>query len=407
MEFENLINPFTTMPVEPKFFAGRKAEMARIERQFGILTTGNTAHIFIEGERAIGKSSILKYIQYKISSDSKYENNNILFLYVKLGDCKSTINACGKIVDAFNEKIDWTTRLRDKIKGIRGLEVKVFGTGGRIDIDKTAELDIQTSFSKALYVIVDSLNEKYKFIVLMLDETDAVVENEDFGRLIKNTIEELDINKKKNVMVIMTATPQGRKNCEESHSGFIRSFILIKLKKFKDEEGLELINRALSKGRPKTEFTPEAKEFLIKLSQGTPGMLQELCQVVFERFRGQTVGKKEVLESMVDSEEHVGSLTIIGQKYFSRLEELEKQHSLYKKITQIYSEKPNDSISIKELVEKTGVEEKIIRRIVKHLLKVGVLEKEGITTKYRLSSTLLGAYLYARNQSLIAKGKKY
>ena len=65
--------------VEPRYFVGRRRELAQVFAALGQLPFGQPQHLNIYGEKRIGKSSLLKRIQQEGRSHPDLQNH--LFLY--------------------------------------------------------------------------------------------------------------------------------------------------------------------------------------------------------------------------------------------------------------------------------------------------------------------------------------
>src|ERR1700743_2715906 len=96
-------NPFKPNNiVHPAMFVGREDELKIIERCLFQSKNGNPQHFLVEGERGIGKSSLLKYVE--AVADGKIpglligeERFNFLTVSIDLGGCETQVDIIGKL----------------------------------------------------------------------------------------------------------------------------------------------------------------------------------------------------------------------------------------------------------------------------------------------------------------------
>lgn len=77
------INPFQpNSPVFPSMFVGRLRELERLEYHLLQTRAGNPAGFMILGERGIGKSSLLQYLQYVAQGSIPIQGQSLRFLVI-------------------------------------------------------------------------------------------------------------------------------------------------------------------------------------------------------------------------------------------------------------------------------------------------------------------------------------
>lgn len=78
-------NPFKPSAiVHPGMFSGRTEEIDSIKKSLLQARYGNPSHFLIEGERGIGKSSLLLFMNYLAKGDLSGENFNFLTIPIEL-----------------------------------------------------------------------------------------------------------------------------------------------------------------------------------------------------------------------------------------------------------------------------------------------------------------------------------
>ena len=104
-------------PVEPKYFVGREEQIEKIMQRAHSSSVGKQKHIFVTGQRALGKSSLCKYVQ--ALSQKEFD---LLGVYANLADAKNleemTETVFQAIVNELNKQKNqnWMTSFVEKTR---------------------------------------------------------------------------------------------------------------------------------------------------------------------------------------------------------------------------------------------------------------------------------------------------
>lgn len=277
-----LANPFIyNSPVRGADFYNREAIINKLWKE---TVTGKTlGNVWITGERQVGKTSLLRYIQ------STYEDNNekvrlyggnddyfsVAFVYLNVQDNKS--------------RDDFFNNLQQSLKSFFDFKLE------------SREEDAKKNFLNSLDYL--HFNRKY-YIVFLLDEFDALIETlavgdrESASSLLAelNTLSEGSASASKNGVkrfsCIFAANHTPHDLLKEAIVRRIGSGLItqsLKLDWFSHSQVGELAQHYL-KENP-VQLTDEEIEFCFKMTQGYPYFVQVLFSIIYEHKAGGAVSK--------------------------------------------------------------------------------------------------------------------
>ena len=258
-------NPFTYgNPIsDPRRFFGRGHE---IELIFSRLRNAEFESSSLVGERRIGKTSLLNYLADR-DVRRRYDllPGSHMFVYVDL--------------QIMNQEVTpvrlWQRLLRQM---------------GRVCQDSTVHQAIdeirqqETIDNFALADLFDIVDEKYQFVVFLLDEFEKVTENSNFGTDFFYGLRSLAIQHH-----LALVTSSRRELIELCHSEAIRSspffniFANINVGLLTEDEARELIDTSLAGTGVK--FTEDIVQMIFRVAGFHPYFLQVACYHAFETYR--------------------------------------------------------------------------------------------------------------------------
>lgn len=282
-------------PVEPQDFAGRKDIISEVRRLIEVSKGGKTWNISIEGDRRMGKTSLLKYLECDLSKEKNY-----LPIYINTERCSSPLEFLQRIIEEI------TIKVSEKLNGVGfGAQIKeFFGRKSFGDIFKNLSLELELcgvkvtkefsgvkvgdSFKKDLIGLYNRLEgEGYK-IILLIDEIDVFGEEQEGNGItnkvmlgiLRDVIQHLKVSEEKKgyIFIIGSALPL-YKATVMIYSPFANIFRAIDLAGFTDAEAEEFIRRPMRYG---ISIKDEVIDKLKRLSGNKPFYLQILCSKIME-----------------------------------------------------------------------------------------------------------------------------
>jgi hypothetical protein len=316
-----LDNPFTPNdPATPDVFGGRVDELHELCEQLVQAASGKTCKRRILGERGIGKTSVLNYLDSFARGYSKYGNREFNFLVVRVS-IASTTTAMDLLVTIDNElrsEIGRIQRVRRYAKivwdfvskwSVLGVEYKGTQEKKAVLIQARKQL---AGLVKDLAKNLVSDDEAPDGLVLILDECDLASPELGFGELMKSLTE--DVGSKASTFFVISGLHALDDVMRESHPSSFRAFRKIDLGRVQREDVANLIDRCMSvqKNILPITMSVRAKELLIALSEGFPHFAQEFGFCAFD----------EVSDGQIDSDDVTtgaskpgGAIDRIGEAY--------------------------------------------------------------------------------------------
>lgn len=331
------MNPYTNrvMIKTPENFYNRKAEIKRIFSRIG---SSRPQSISIVGDRRIGKSSLLYYICNK-NIRKKYLENPEKYIFAFFD---------------FQEK--------------KGMSVEQFF---RIVTEKIAEQlpeeseDLLQDFSYDSFLKLIKTIVKYRNVILVFDEFDAITNNENFSSEFFSFLR--SIANSCNIAYITSSKRDLQELChanEIKDSPFFNIFTRIPLGSFDIESALELIRIPSQKqGFPLEEYA----DFILGLAGYYPLFIQIACSTFFET----ALGTRKIVD-----------LNKIKERY------CEEAESHFKYIW--YHLHEDEKACLQAIVESKKLDQKL-SYIARKLEKRGFLI--GVEGHYRVFSLCFGEFM--------------
>jgi hypothetical protein len=171
-------NPFKPNDIiHAGMFAGRLDELRIIERCLYQAKMGSQQHFMIQGERGIGKSSLLLYVNHVAEgriSPLKGGDLRFVSIPVDLGGCQSQSDIVRKVGRGLRQAISQRNALKESAKGVwdwitnwEVLGVKYNKTDNEIDLEEIAE-----QFVTNLATFCETTAHEIDGLLFLMDEAD-------------------------------------------------------------------------------------------------------------------------------------------------------------------------------------------------------------------------------------------
>jgi hypothetical protein len=314
-------NPFTPNdPATPDVFGGRINELHELCEQLVQAATGKTVKRRILGERGIGKTSVLNYLESYARGHSKYGQRVFTFLVVRQSIASTTT--------AMDLLVTLDTEIRSEIGRIQS--VRRYAKAAWDFVSKWSVLGVEykgVSEKKAVLIqarkqlagLIKDLaktlranDESPHGLVLILDECDLASPDLRFGELMKSLAE--DIGSESSTLVVICGLPALDDVMRESHPSSFRAFRKIDLGRIGRDDVADLIDRCMTTQRtiPRVTTSTRARELLIALSEGFPHFAQEFG---FCAFAEVSDGKIDADDVATGASKPGGAIDRIGEAY--------------------------------------------------------------------------------------------
>ncbi|MEW5996990.1 MAG: ATP-binding protein [Candidatus Micrarchaeota archaeon] len=273
-----MANPFRPGGiVEPEYFVGRSEEIARFGRYFRNTTEGNPHHLAVLGERGIGKTSLLRYLEWQI------RKQKALVVRVELDPATDSVDyLVSQILEEF-KRSGTAYSLADK--GARGLrdffqKYKVSVSFGVARVEpKEREVETKIEFRYRLEDIWKNVKGKIPAIVIMIDEAEQLENIRGSLQYLRNVFLRLS-ESHCGYMLVLSGKTGLFKQIKELHSPLARFFTPITLEPLTAEEVRDAVQKPFLAA--KRDLDGRLIEKIIGDSEGHPYVVQTIGYVLFD-----------------------------------------------------------------------------------------------------------------------------
>jgi hypothetical protein len=403
----NKFNPFRPdkmMP--PGMFCGRMDELKFIDHCLLQTKAGNPQHFLIEGERGIGKSSLLLVEQYvaegTLLTYTTKEKLDFIVVNVSLIETDTYYSIIRKLMACFRQELmkrhafqAFASAAWDFISRFEAV-----GVSYNRDASKAEESELLGHLLNDFVSAASKLEGVADGILLLIDEADKPPAGGNLGLICKILTEELSRRQCEKVCIGLAGLPYVLTVLKESHESSLRVFKTMELAPLEDDECAQVLDIGLRQASEKNNFAIEitkgAKDLLADLSEGYPHFLQEFAYCAFEEDDDNKIDEMDVIESLF--KEH-GAFDQLGRKYFAQYYAAPSSDD-YRRVLDAMSNHGNDWIGrtdlIKEAKLKAGTVDNALRALKSRDIIVQHESKQG---QYRLPTKSFAVWITAKKRA--------
>lgn len=395
-------NPFqpNTM-VAPGMFVGRLEEIDTIEQSLFQAKNGNPQHFLIEGERGIGKSSLLLlisgYAGGLVASHSSGEFR-FLTLSVDMGGVDTQLDIVRCIARALKQAIADRDALKEKASQVwdflskwEVLGVRYHGSDAPDPDD--ARDDLVASIAK----VMETAASEVDGIFIMIDEADAPPETADLGEFVKLLTERLTRRGCTNVLLGLAGLPSTIGKLRASHESSPRIFEVLHLAPLEPDERKRVVERGLATAKEKngseTAITDEAMTLLCELSEGYPHFIQQFAYAAFATDADNHIDVNDVVDGAFKEN---GAIAQLGQKYFNEMYFGRINSGEYRKVLDAMAKYSDNWVWRQTLADEAGVKVSTLNNALNTLkTKKIIVADETRQGYYKLPTKSFAAWINA------------
>ena len=320
-------NPFRPNGiVAPGMFVGRIDELLTIEQCLHQARHGNPQHFLIEGERGIGKSSLLflgEHIAKGTVNPITAGASTMKFLTVSvdMGGVETQLD----IVRAIARQLKQSLALRDALKE-KALKVwefiskwEVAGVRYHAENEGDSEDARDELVNRLAELLADSQGE-IEGVFIIIDEADAPPEGARLGEFLKLFTERLSRRGCNLVLLGLAGLPSTIPKLRASHESAPRLLEVMPLDPLTGDERKQVVRRGLEEAEKinnfKTEIDDDAISLIADLSEGYPHFIQQFSYCAFSEDNDNKINATDVTRGAYKDN---GALMQLGHKYFTEL----------------------------------------------------------------------------------------
>jgi len=371
-------NPFRPGHViAPGMFCGRINEIQNIERGLFQTKNSNPFHFLIEGERGIGKTSLMLYFDWV--ARGKIPVNEIHFNFIvvniELRSGMSQEDIINAILEALRREMSTREALKNLCKNAWDFlsNFEVAGIKYNKSEDKSCVVKLDELTHTLLGIDTDA-GDEIDGILILIDEADSSDSTGRLGELCKLLTERLTRKGCDRLCIGLAGLPGLVTNIKASHESAARIFSIMPLEPLELFERKQVIASGLKNAEEKNGFnikiTDEASNLLAGLSEGYPHFLQEFCFYAFNEDIDNSIDSDDVLQGAFSEN---GAIDQLGQKYYSELYNDQIGSEDYRIVLNCMAEESDGWVSRQHLIEKSGVKMTIVDNALRVLKDRGII----------------------------------
>jgi AAA ATPase domain len=387
-------------------FAGRGDELRKIGEALFQTSHGNPQHFLIHGERGIGKSSLLLYVDALASgaaSSLAGERFSFLTIQIELESADSPVNLVQKISRELEREINKKREVKEFGKGIWDVVKRVEAFGVKLRTAETSRSEmLLEDLVETIDKILSQIGTAIDGIILLIDEADKGAKSTNLGKFVKLFTERLTKHNCHKVCLGLAGISPLLEELKKSHESALRIFNIMELEPLiPDERKLVLrlgLQDAASKSGIDVSFEEGAEEMVSQLSEGYPHFIQQFAYCAYDQHRGNTITLSDVRSGAFDREG--GAIHQLGQRYFQGLYFGQIGSDDYRKVLHAMASEA-DWVTKKQILTKTGLKPGTVNNAIQALKTREIIRaKPGRAGVYRLPSQSFKAWIRAFTANL-------
>jgi type II secretory pathway predicted ATPase ExeA len=373
-------NPFRPGAiVEPEYFVGRSEEISRFNQYMRNTKDGNPHHLAILGERGIGKTSLLRYLDYQT------KKQKCMVVRVELDPSISSLDdlVTKILADIKRAGISYsladigTENLKDFFQKYNiSLSLGV----AKVEPRKETEIETKIEFRYKLEEIWSKIKNKVPAVVIMIDEAEQLEQITGSLHYLRNTFLRLSETHCGYLLVLSGKIGMFRQ-IKELHSPLARFFTPVTLGPLTSEEVCAAIVNPLRESG--IALDKNALEAIIKDSEGHPYIVQVIGYLIYESGKKQiTLTDYHILKPIF--------MKHLSDQLFADL--FESSSSDEQKVLYAIAK---GSLSLKDITKKMKKTSTALGSPLTRLVERGCLKRIE-RGKYQLFHTLFGEYVVSK-----------
>jgi biotin operon repressor len=392
-------NPFRPGSiVTPGMFAGRAAELDQLETALNQTRHGNPHHFLIHGERGIGKTSLLFYLQnvatgaVASSDGSRY---NFLTLNIEFEPANRYEDIIRKVGRELRSELSAQGQWRELTQKTWEFlsRWEILGVSYRPPEDSSMELI--EGLTHALAQAEGDLRKASDGILILMDEADKPDAGANLGEFVKLLTERLVKRGSRRVALGMAGQSNVIKKLRKSHESSPRIFEMLTLEPLEVGERAWVVRKGLEEiqkvGGQAVTVDEAAEDLICRLSDGYPHFLQQFAYSSVEADDDSHLSVRDVL---VGASGENGALQQLGLKYFEDVYFSQISSDNYREVLQAMAISADNWVSKAEIRSRVQLSDYVLSNAIHTLRKRGIiLTQKGRRGVYRLPSKSFAVWI--------------
>jgi biotin operon repressor len=408
-------NPFRPgLLASPEVFAGRAQELNFLERALQQTRRGNPRHILLNGERGIGKSSLLHQFR-RVAQGAVVPSDGVPLSFIvastRLQTSHTFTDITKRVAREVANQLEQTHRFKEAAKSTLEFLRRFELMGVKYTHETKAALsdELIEDLVRALQGAANTV-EGIDGVLLVIDEADKPEPAANLGSLVRMLTEGLTMCGCDKVAVCLVGLPGVLDTLRHSDPSSLRVFQVMTLHPLLLPERSEAIRLGLDEAERENGFrtliTDEAVDTLSDLSDGYPHFLQQFAYSAYEADSDSAIDVDDVLEGAFGPR---GAFAQLGAAYFSGLYFDDVASENYRSILDFIARSTDEWVTREDLRKALSLKTSTIDGGIAALKKRGLLvTNPRARGAYRLMTKSFGAWIRAYSEAeavaVIGKG---
>jgi len=377
--------------------------MAKIDQYLFQTKLGNPQHFLIEGERGIGKSSLMFVVSNvargKLATLKDDHKFNFLTVAVDMAGVATQVDIVRAIARELKAEIAASAPLKENAGKVWDFLSKWEILGVRYHRDQAPDADDAREDLVRVVSEVSKASSAIDGVVILIDESDAPPVEAGFGEFLKSFTERLSKKDCNNVLICLAGLPTTIPKMRSSHESSPRILSVLNLKPLEPSERKSAINRGLNSASEKNIkpvlIDSDALDFLSEMSEGYPHFVQQFAYCAFDADDDDRITVEDVLKGAYEEN---GAIDQLGSKYFNEVYYSKIGSDEYRKVLNAMADHSDGWVTRRELIKESGVKESTLNNAITALKARNIISvDEGRQGYYRLPTKSFAAWINAVN----------
>jgi hypothetical protein len=389
--------------VTPGMFTGRGAELEALEKGLYQTKAGNPTHLLIQGERGIGKSSLLFVHEYTARGQlSTFEGDtfNFVTVPVELEPGNTYHDLIRKIGGQLRAAISGRESLKERAKAVweflqrwEVAGIKYQGPKQRLPDPHELLENLVETVERTLQALGDQVDGA----LVLIDEADKPEADAKLGEFVKLFSERLTKRGCTNVSLVLAGLPTLLQRLRQSHESSPRIFEILSLGPLNPDERVEVVRKGLADATEKNGYevtaTPEAEDWISRFSEGYPHFIQQFASSAFDADDDSVISEEDVLKGAFGK---LGAFEQLGLKYFYELYFEQIGSDEYRAVLRAMAQDEDAWVSKATIRERAAIKETTLNNAITALKKRNIIiPRDGQPGVYKLPTQSFAVWIRA------------
>lgn len=395
-------NPFQPNNiVAPGIFTGRVDELRMIENCIFQARYSNPQHFLLEGERGIGKSSLVNLVGKMGRGDFDLTSKlNFLVVSIDVGGVHSQVDLVKKLARELKGELSRAGTLRQRASQVWDFLSKWEILGVRYHRDAAPDPDdAREALVDQLVALVDAMQGERDGVLFLIDEADAAPVEAQLGEFLKSVSERLAKRDCANVLFGLAGLPSTIGKLRASHESAPRMFSTMRLEPLSHDECVQIIKKALLNAKEKNDrevsIEGDALELLADMSEGYPHFVQQFGYSAFDADTDNLISVADVVNG---AHAENGAIAQLGSKYFDELYYSRISSDEYRKVLDAMAAHADQWVQRRDLAAACGIKDSTFNNALNALKNRNIILSDDTRQGYyRLPTRSFAAWINAVN----------